>query len=119
VQIPAIWWAAHWGLRGVAWMNLVVTFVLVVPMYLALVRPMISGRIHEVFMTSGVPAVAGILAAVGAVLAASWPSSSWAALALGSLVGGVVYLALTARWVRGALARARKLRDMPGWQVEA
>jgi len=119
VQIPAIWWAAQYGLRGVAWMNLAVTFAVVVPMYLALVRPMISGKVYQVFTTSGVPAVAAVFAAVGAVLVSNWPSSPWVALVLGSFVGAVIYLALTARWVRGALVRARRLRDMPGWQVEA
>jgi lipopolysaccharide exporter len=119
VQVPAVWWAAHWGVEGVAWMNLVVTFGVVVPMYLALVRPMISGKIHEVFVTSAVPVAAGIFAALGAVLASSWPSQSWAALVVGASVGGVVYLGLTLRWARAALARARLLRDMAGWEVEA
>lgn len=116
VQIPAVWWAARWGVTGVAWMNLVVMFGVVVPMYLALVRPMISGKIHRVFLTSGVPAAAGVIAGLGAAMASRWPSQPWVALVAGALVGGVVYLVLTLRWVRSALARARRLRDMAAWQ---
>jgi O-antigen/teichoic acid export membrane protein len=119
VQVPAVWWAAHWGVIGVAWMNLVVTFGLVVPMYLALVSPMMSGKIHQVFLTSGVPAGAAVLAAVAAGVASSWPSGPWASLVVGGLVGAVIYLGLTARWLRGALARARRLREMAGWQAAA
>jgi lipopolysaccharide exporter len=119
VQVPTVWWAAHWGVGGVVWMNLIVMFGLVMPMYLALVRPMISGRIHQVFLTSGVPAAAGVVAGLGAVLASSWASQSWSALLVGGCVGGVVYLALTMHWARAALARARRLRDMPGWEANA
>ena len=119
VQVPAVWWAAQWGVTGVAWMNLVVTFCLVVPMYLALVRPMISGSIHRVFLTSGVPAAAGVIAGFGAAVAARWPDHAWAALVVGAFVGGVIYLGLTLRWARSALARARKLRDMAAWEGAA
>ena len=77
---------------------------------------MISGKIHRTFLTSGVPAAAGLIAGLGAALASRWPSQPWAATLVGGLVGGVVYLALTLRWVRSALARARRLRDMAAWQ---
>jgi PST family polysaccharide transporter len=119
VQVPAVWWAARWGVTGVAWMNLVVTFGVVVPMYLALVRPMIGGRIRQVFVTSGVPAAAGVIAGVGAVVVSRWPGHAWAALLAGAFVGGVIYLALTLRWARSALARVRRLRDMAAWQGAA
>jgi hypothetical protein len=114
-----VWWAAQWGVTGVAWMNLVVTFGVVVPMYLILVRPMIGGRIHHVFLTSGVPAAAGVIAGAGAVVVSRWPSDAWAALVAGAIVGGLIYLALTLRWARSALARARRLRDMAAWQGAA
>jgi lipopolysaccharide exporter len=120
VQVPTVWWAAgRWGVTGVVWMNLVLMFAVVVPMYLALVRPMISGKIHQVFLTSAVPAGAAIVAALCARLASSVPTQPWAALVVGSVVGAVVYVALAAHWARGAVARARRLRDTAGWEAAA
>lgn len=120
VQVPAVWWAAtHWGVEGVVWVNLAVTVGIVLPMHLALVRPMISGRIYQVFLTSGIPAAAAVLAAFAAVIVSNWPSEPWSALLLGASAGGVIYLGLTFHWAKGALARARGLRDMAGWEVDA
>jgi PST family polysaccharide transporter len=116
VQVPAVWWAAQQGVTAVVWMNVLVTFGVVLPMHLALVRPMISGRIHEVFLTSGVPVAAAVIAGLGAALTASRLGQPWVALVAGGLAGGVVYLALTTRWALAALARARRLRDMKGWE---
>ena len=108
-----------WGVTGVAWANLAVMFGAVVPMYLALVRPSMGGQIRQVFVTSAVPAVAGVVAGVAAVVASRWDGAPWATLITGALVGGVVYLALTVRWLRSALARARELRDMSAWGADA
>ena len=119
VQVPAVWFAARWGVTGVAWANLAVMFGAVVPMYLALVRPSMGGQIRQVFVTSAVPAVAGVVAGVAAVVASRWDGAPWATLITGALVGGVVYLALTVRWLRSALARARQLRDMSAWGADA
>jgi PST family polysaccharide transporter len=120
VQAPVVWWAAaRWGVTGVGWANLAVMFAVVVPMYLGLVRPAMSGRIRQVFVTSAVPAAAGAVAGVATALASRWPGESWATLLTGVLVGGVVYLALTVVWLRSALARARKLRDMSAWQADS
>jgi PST family polysaccharide transporter len=124
VQAPAVWWAAaRWGVAGVAWANLAVMFGAVVPMYLVLVRPAMSGRIRQAFVTSAVPAaagaVAGAVAYVAAAMASRWHGEPWATLVIGALVGGVVYLALTVRWLRSALARARTLRDMSAWRADS
>jgi hypothetical protein len=100
-------------------MNLIVMFGVVVPMYVALVRPMISGRIHQVFLTSAVPAAAGVLAGLCAAMVSRWPGQPWVALLVGAFAAGTIYLGLTLRWARTALARARTLRDMQGWQVAA
>jgi hypothetical protein len=94
-------------------------FGVVVPMYLGLVRPAMSGQIRQVFFTSAVPAAAGAVAGVAATLASRWPGEPWATLLTGVLAGGVVYLALTVVWLHSALARARKLRDMRAWQADS
>jgi PST family polysaccharide transporter len=119
VLAPAVWVSARWGATGVAWANLAVMFGAVVPLYLALVRPALSGRIRQVFVTSAVPAAAGAVAGVAAAIASSWQGQPWATLVTGALVGGVVYLALTVVWLRSALARARTLRDMSAWRADA
>lgn len=114
VQAPAVWWASDHGLVAVALTNLLVMTTVVVPVHLALVRPMVGTRRHRVFRTSGVPAAAALVAGLGAGLVSQGITESWVALTTGGLVGGVTYLALTASWVRGAVGRARELRDMQG-----
>jgi lipopolysaccharide exporter len=113
-QLPAVWWASRYGMREVALANLLVMALVVLPAHLALVRPLVGTATHRVFLTSGVPAAAALLAGMGAGLVARGADESWFALVVGGLVGGTTYLALTARWVRTALARARELRDMQG-----
>ena len=100
-------------------MNLVVTVAVVVPLYLALLRPMIRGKVHQLFVTSGIPAAAGVLAGLGAYMAVRWPDRPWTALTAGAFVGGVVYLGLTFNWARSALARLRKLDDMTAWRTDS
>lgn len=114
IQAPAVWWASTHGVVAVVVANLVVMAVVVVPSHLALVRPLVGARTYEVFLTSAAPAAAAIVAGLGAGAVSHWLSAPWAALLTGALVGGLAYLALTARWVRAALVRARRLRDMQG-----
>lgn len=118
VQVPTVWWAARYGVEGVAWTNLAVVVVVVVPLFLALLRPMIHGRVHQLFRTSGVPVLAGALAGAAAYAASRWPDRPWVALVLGGSVGGVVYLALTVGWARAAITRLRGLEDMAAWRAD-
>ena len=67
------------------------------------------------FLTSAVPAAAAVAAGLLAAAAARWGTQSpGRRCVLGGLAGGIAYLVLTARWVRSALARTRRLRDMKG-----
>lgn len=114
VQAPAVWWASTYGVVAVLVANLLVMALVVVPAHLALVRPLVGARPHQVFRSSAIPVAAAIVAGVAAGVGSNWLDESWAALLSGSIVGGLVYLALTARWVRDAVVRARSLRDMKG-----
>lgn len=114
LQAPAVWGASRYGVTGVALANLVVMAVVVVPAHLVLVRPMMGGRTHGVFRTSGVPLGGALAAGLVAGVVSNGRSEPWLALVTGGAAGGIAYLALTAHWVRGAVARARAMRDMQG-----
>ena len=127
--VPAMVVGVHaWGIVGAGVAHLVVAFTVVLPAYLLVLN------------RRGVPFLALVRAAAppfGAALvagAAVWASSqaidvAWHALALGSSIGIVVYLALLRRWLRSRLSggwptdwqrstrqHRRTARSPAGWQ---
>ncbi|WEO76931.1 oligosaccharide flippase family protein [Cryobacterium sp. SO2] len=117
VLVPAlVLGAAYFGIRGVAWAHALVVMLVVVPA-LGIVLRRAGNRIWPLVADLGLPAAGAAAVLVSAYLVSSVLPSGFAELAVGGVVGTVVYAAIVGSrfWrILRALRGARPEPRTPG-----
>jgi PST family polysaccharide transporter len=111
--IPAVVLATHWkGVAGAGWSHVAVAALVILPAYVLPLRA--SGvPVRSLVSAMWLPTLASVPTWWVAHAVASAVDGSFAALAVGGVAGGVVYLALCYRWVRRLLPGGGQRRRAP------
>lgn len=92
---PVYWVGAQYGIQGLALAMLISMLAIPFPQWLIVIRPLCDAGFTEYFKQLAVPFVISALAAVPGCLVALPFDDSLLRLAVGGVVGGVVYLLLS------------------------
>lgn len=95
--VPPLYWVATsgWGLMGLAYSLVIIHVTLVLPSWYFLVRPCCDATLGEYLRQLTLPLALALAAGVAAWLATRGVPHGTLRLALGGLVGGLVYLTLS------------------------
>lgn len=96
----------RYGIVGAAWIHVAVSVVLILPGYLFILRAT-GVRLAALFRECFLPMTAAIPAALVAFAAARYIPIPLVALLVGGLGAVLAYLAVTGRWLRSQLKKAR------------